>query len=95
MAIEAHRSRHVAGWSGLVGGRFTRSPPDAGPGPGLPEAIFPEEGVEEAREPTHDLDESDLVRLAFGGEALVASPAATGSRTSASWNGTVMCCFLQ
>lgn len=43
-------------------------------GLGLPEAVFPEEGIEEDREPAHDRDESDLVRLAFDGEALVVSP---------------------
>ena len=39
---------------------------------GLPEAVFAEEGVEQAGEAAHDGDERDLVRLAVGGEALVA-----------------------
>ena len=40
--------------------------------PGLPQAVFAEEGVEQADEPAHDGDEGDFVGLAVGGEALVA-----------------------
>ena len=40
--------------------------------PGLPQAVFAEEGVEQADEPAHDGDDGDLVGLAVGGEALVA-----------------------
>ena len=39
---------------------------------GLPAAVFAEEGVEQAGEAAHAGDERDLVRLAVGGEALVA-----------------------
>ena len=39
---------------------------------GQPEAVCAEEGVEQAGKPAHDSDESNFVRFAVGGEALVA-----------------------
>ncbi len=59
----------VWGWSAAVsrgGLQF------AGGRRGLPEAVLAQEGVEQAGESAHDGNEGDLVRLAGGGEALVA-----------------------
>ena len=39
---------------------------------GLPEAVWAQEGVEQAGEPAHDGDDDHFVGLALGGEALVA-----------------------
>ena len=59
----------VWGWSAAVSRGGLQC---AGGRLGLPEAVLAQEGVEHADEPAHDGEEGDLVRLAGGGEALVA-----------------------
>ena len=59
------------GW-GDASRRVTRRPQFAVGRLGQPEAVCAEEGVEQAGKPAHDSDESNFVRFAVGGEALVA-----------------------
>ena len=59
------------GW-GMPAGVSRGGPQFAAGRLGQPEAVCAEEGVEQAGKPAHDSDESNFVRFAVGGEALVA-----------------------